>query len=194
LQRADDRDALRELASVGNRLLESRDSGVDAGRDRGGDIRALRGGVGVGFEEELDRIEVGLSDVSNDLMARKCWIAGKRFIQDLTQGTLGGNPYFRVGMLGYSNMDRRYEWNTVDGINTNMMTYHGRATRTGPISMTGTYTDQGLLGEPAVRKPIPMRTVVEIVGPDRHVLKLYMTPPGAREMLASEQEYVRVPE
>jgi hypothetical protein len=47
-------------------------------------------------------------------------------MQDVTHGNLsGGAPYYRHGILSYSTMDKRYEWNTVDGMNTMMMTYKG---------------------------------------------------------------------
>jgi hypothetical protein len=42
----------------------------------------------------------------------------------VTEGTIAGQPYCRQGLLGYDNMDQRYEWVTVD-MNTVMTIYCG---------------------------------------------------------------------
>src|SRR5262245_15310655 len=89
--------------------------------------------------------------VARGLICHREWIAetGNKHMRDITQGTAGGNPYYRLGILSYSTMDRRYEWNTVDALNANMMTYKGvkgSASATGDIVMTGAFTEQGVLG------------------------------------------------
>ena len=65
--------------------------------------------------------------IAKGLTCHREWIAetGDKHMRDVTQGTFGGNPYYRLGILSYSTMDRRYEWNTVDALNANMMTYKG---------------------------------------------------------------------
>lgn len=57
-----------------------------------------------------------------------------------------------------------------------------------------TLTDQGVAGEAAVGKSVPMRTVIKIENNDRHVFELYFTPPGKGEVLATRQIYTRVKE
>ena len=115
-------------------------------------------------------------------------------MRDVTQGTFGGNPYYRLGILSYSTMDKRYEWNTVDALNANMMTYKGvkgSASATGDIVMTAEFTDQGVLGDSYAGKNVGQRTVIKIESPNRHVFDLYLTPPGAKERLASRAIYIR---
>lgn len=134
--------------------------------------------------------------VSEDLICRREWVAGGRYMEDTTQGTAAGGPYWRRGWLGYSNMDRRYEWITIDAVNTTMMSYAG-APGSGmkmPIILSGVFTDQGVAGEQAVGKSVPMRTVIKIESNDRHVFELYFTPPGKGEVLATRQVYTRVKE
>ena len=63
--------------------------------------------------------------VSEDVTTRREWIGEGRFIEDTTEGTLMGAPLWRRGWLGYSNMDQRYEWVTIDSVNPTMMTYMG---------------------------------------------------------------------
>jgi hypothetical protein len=132
--------------------------------------------------------------VSDDLLCRRQWVAGGRYLEDLTEGTAAGGAYWRKGWLGYSTMDRRYEWITIDAVNSTMMSYAG-APGSGeqkPISMTGVFTDQGVAGEDTVGKQVGMRTAIIIESNDRHVFELYFTPPGKGEMLATRAVYTRV--
>jgi hypothetical protein len=60
-----------------------------------------------------------------------------------------------------------------------------------PIVMSGVFTDQGVAGEAAVGKRVPMRTVISIQDKDHHVVELYFTPPGKKEVLATRMTYTR---
>ena len=131
---------------------------------------------------------------SNEIVTTREWVGGGRFLFDTTTGTIGGYPFWRVGTLGYSNVDRRFEWVTQDGINANMMIYLG-APNSGPsfpTSMTGTFTDQGVLGEQYAGKTIGQRTEIIIVSPNEHIFDLYFTPPGEPERLADRNVYTRL--
>jgi hypothetical protein len=142
-------------------------------------------------------IAIGTPDrpvVSRDITCRREWVAGGRFLRDVTEGTNGGGPYWREGLLGYSNMDERYEWVTADGFNANMMIYasdKGSGPQR-PIVLSGVFTDQGVVGEQTAGKAVGMRTVITIESQDRHVFELYVTPPGAREFLADKKVYTRI--
>jgi hypothetical protein len=132
--------------------------------------------------------------ISEDLVCERVWVAGGRYLEDVTTGTAAGGAYWRKGWLGYSTMDNRYEWVTIDGVNSMMMSYAGKP-GTGsarPISMSGVFTDQGVAGEASVGRSVRMRTTILIEGPDRHVFELYFTPPGKPEVLAQCAVYTRV--
>jgi hypothetical protein len=131
---------------------------------------------------------------SADLTATREWLADGRFIRETVTGTMAGQPYFRTGLLGYSTMDRRYEWVTVDALNANMMIYQGRPGSGAalPTDVAGAFTDQGLMGESTVGRVVRQRTRITIDGPDRNVLQLFVTPPGGRERLVDEMLYVRM--
>jgi hypothetical protein len=144
-------------------------------------------------------IAVGTRDnpaVSSDLICRREWVGEGRYLRDVIEGTMAGGRYWRLGLLGYSNMDDRYEWVTVDGFNAGMMIYLGapRAGTESPIVMTGVFTDQGVLGEQAAGKLVAMRTVIRIESNDRHTFELYVTPPGEQERLADRKVYTRMAE
>jgi hypothetical protein len=91
-------------------------------------------------------------------------------------------------------MDGRYEWVTIDSLNTTMMIYLGKPGSGGqmPIDMTGVFTDQGVVDDQTVGKPVGQRTVIRIENNNRHVFELYFTPPGKKEFLADRTVYTRV--
>jgi len=132
--------------------------------------------------------------VSTDVRTNRVFVAGGRFLADETRGTFGGQPYYRRGTLGYSNMDKRYEWVTQDGLNSMMMIYQG-APNSGPhfpAVLYGSFTDQGLLGETSVGKTIRQRTVINILDNDHHRMEIYFTPPGGKERLIDRKEFTRI--
>ena len=163
-------------------------------------LRALAGNWRV---EKSLYIAIGSRErpaTSRELVARRRLIAGGRYLQDITEGPIAGGAYYRMGLLGFSTMDRRYEWVTVDGTNANMMIYRGDAltsaqlaSTTPMIGLTGTFTDQGLVGEETAGRAVAMRTVIQVEGPDRHVIELHFTPPGRAEMLIDRSVYTRLP-
>lgn len=134
--------------------------------------------------------------VTDDLVSRRQRVAGGRYIEDTMEGTLNGSPVWRKGWLGYSTMDRRYEWVTIDPVNTTMMYFEGAPNSSGqvPISMSGAFTDQGVAGEETVGKRVGMRTVIKIESDDRHIFELYFTRPGQKETLATRAVYTRLKE
>jgi hypothetical protein len=132
--------------------------------------------------------------VSDSVTTIRQWVAGGRFLEDASEGTIDGQPYWRKGWLGYSAMDKRFEWVTIDAVNTTMMFYVGEP-GTGtelPASLSGRFTDQGVAGESTVGKSLGMRTVIAIESRDRHTFELYFTPPGGKEILADRTIYTRI--
>jgi len=132
--------------------------------------------------------------VGRGIIARRQWVAGGRFLRDVTEGEFAGSRYYREGLLGFSNIDGRFEWVTVDAANANMMIYRGEdgSGPRMPIVVSGTFTDQGWLGEQNVGRSVRMRTVITIEGNDRHVFDLYFEWPGAGERLVDRKVYTRI--
>jgi Protein of unknown function (DUF1579) len=131
--------------------------------------------------------------VSNDIRTTRVWIADGQYLEDTTEGTVDGQPYWRRGWLGYSNMDQRYEWVTV-APRVPMMIYLGKpgSGEKMPINVTGVFTDQGLVNEQTVGKAIVQRTMIRIENNDRHISELYFTPPDKKEQLAQRLVYTRI--
>ena len=130
--------------------------------------------------------------VSRDIRTTRVWIADGQYIEDTTEGTVESKPYWRRGWLGYSNLDRRYEWVTV-APRVPMMIYLGEpgSGEKLPIEVKGIFTDQGVVSEQTVGKPVGQRTVISIESKDRHIFELYFTPPGRKEQLALRMVYTR---
>jgi hypothetical protein len=132
--------------------------------------------------------------VAEDLVASRHWIAGGRYLEDTTTGAMTGGSYWRRGWLGYSNIDARYEWVTVDAVNANMMSYAGQrgSEPHTPITMTGMFTDQGVTGERNAGRIVLTRTVIHVCDNDHHVMELYVKPAGEPEVLATRMDYTRL--
>jgi Protein of unknown function (DUF1579) len=141
-------------------------------------------------------IAIGTKDhpaISHQMTCKRRWFGGGRHLEDITQGGLGDGTYYRLGVLGFSTIDHRYEWATFDALNANMMIYRSARMDTPGkrILMTGVFTDQGLLGEAYAGKSIPMRTTLEILGPNRHSIDLTFMPPGEPDVLIDRSIYTR---
>jgi hypothetical protein len=129
------------------------------------------------------------------LSTHREWVGDGRFLRDITSGDIGANgQYWRMGTLGYSTMDKRYEWVTQDRLNANMMIYLGKpnSRRGFPANLVGTFTDQGLLGEQYAGKPIGQRTEITVQDRDHHRIDMYFTPRGEPERLIDRKVYTRI--
>src|SRR5262249_61760549 len=47
--------------------------------------------------------------VSTDLLCRRAWGAGGRYLQDVTEGAHAGGPYWRPGRAGHRPLDGRHQ-------------------------------------------------------------------------------------
>ncbi|WP_454195891.1 DUF1579 family protein [Nocardia sp. Marseille-Q1738] len=133
--------------------------------------------------------------VRREIVSRWHWIGktGNNFLQEEAEGTPGGAPYYRLGLLGYGPTDNRYEWTTVDSVTPMTMSYKGARNSGGAadITMAGEFTDPGILGPQFTGKTIPMRTVIKLESQDRVVMEIYFSPPGAPDQLADRVELTR---
>jgi hypothetical protein len=134
---------------------------------------------------------------SEDIITTRSWIAGGRHLMDVTQGSIGGTTYYRMGVISFSNVDHRYEFATFDGMNANSMLYRSEPLdrHANLIVLSGTFTDQGLLGEALAGKTIPMRTIIRINDLDQHEIELrFDVPGGQQDLLIDRTTYTRIKE
>ncbi len=124
--------------------------------------------------------------IARDAVSRWSWVSetGGNFLREEVTGVFGDRPYYRLGLLGYSPVDDRYEWSTFDSVTPLTMAYRGGKADAPELSMAGTFTDPGITGPGNVGKTVPMRTLIKLESTDRTVMELYFTPPGEAERLA----------
>ena len=123
--------------------------------------------------------------VSEDIRTIRVWIADGQYIEDTTEGTVEGQPYWRRGWLGYSNIDRRYEWVTI-GPRVPMMIYLGKPGSGDQIPSRSPVSSP--IRAWSASKPSESRRAADghpLESHDRNVSELYFTPPGERAVSAS---------
>jgi hypothetical protein len=129
---------------------------------------------------------------STDLRATRSWMLGGRYLQETLTGTFAGAPSSRIAMLGYNNLDERFELTTFDTFEPGQMVYVGEGEPTaGRFSMTGESTEAGMGAEPTGRKR-DLRFEFEIA-PTRSVERIYVKYPGQPEFLFVEQIFTGRP-
>lgn len=65
-------------------------------------------------------------------------------MQEEAEGAFGGKHYYRLGILGYSPADDRYEWSTVHSVTPMTMSYKGSGSDADTV-MAGEFTDPVVL-------------------------------------------------
>ncbi|MCC3330301.1 DUF1579 family protein [Nocardia abscessus] len=156
----------------------------DAGHRRIGQL------VGEWKGEKSTFVAGGTADnpTKREIVSRWEWIAetGNNFLREEAEDVQGSSAYYRLGLLGFSPTDNRYEWSTVDSVTPMTMSYKGAKGSGGDadIVMAGEFTDPGVLGPQFVGKTIPMRTVIRLESADRVVMEISFAPPGEPERIA----------
>jgi hypothetical protein len=128
--------------------------------------------------------------VADTLTARRELILGGRYLREELTGTFGGAPSSRLAILGYNNLDGRFELTTFDTFEPGQMVYLGDDEPTAErFSMEGESTEAGLGATPTGRKR-DLRFEFEIA-PERSVERIYVRYPGEAEFLFVEQIFTR---
>lgn len=128
--------------------------------------------------------------VSQDLTATRELILGGRYLQETLSGTFGGNPSNRLAILGYNNLDQRFELTTFDTFEPGQMVYVGRDEPTAQrFSVEGESTEAGFGPTPTGRRR-DLRFEFEIA-PERSVERIFVRYPGEEEFLFVEQIFTR---
>ena len=99
--------------------------------------------------------------------ATSSWIMNGRFVQQEFTGEFMGKPFRGVSLIGYDNTKQKYNNIWIDDMHTSMFTSEGKG-ENNAITLEGTY-DCPITGG----KDLPMKQVLLIVSPDKHVFEMY---------------------
>ena len=110
-----------------------------------------------------------------------------RYSQEVTSGSMMGQPFNGMGVTGYDNVLGKYVSTWIDNMGTGIMTSVGTADASGKvISWVGSMSD------PVTGKTTKERMVTTFTDDDHHTFDMYSTPPGMKkEMKTMTIEYSR---
>lgn len=110
-----------------------------------------------------------------------------RYSQEVTSGSMMGQPFSGMGITGYDNVTGRFISTWIDNMGTGMLTSTGTMDASGKvINWVGTMSD------PMTGKPTKERMVTTFADDDHHTFEMYGVPPGAKkEMKMMVIEYSR---
>ena len=104
------------------------------------------------------------------------WILGGRFLEQNYESDFMGAPFHGRGLFGFNNVDGRYEGVWADTMSTGMMTEAGSFDEA-----TKTFTMIGRVTEPASKKVMKKKTVIQIQDENRHTMSMHFCEEGATE-------------
>lgn len=134
-----------------------------------------------------------LSVQSDDISATKPVVHEGRYIREDLAGPIGSGTHEKTSMLGFNNIRNRYEYMTADSYDAVILLYTsapGSSLDDKRIEVFADYVHAGDDEDP-VGTLVTIRTVIEIKGKDRHVLRNYYNAPGKPESQFLEYVYTR---
>jgi hypothetical protein len=113
-------------------------------------------------------------------------VLGGRFLQEEYKGTYMGQPFDGMGLTGYDNVLKKYNFFWADSMGTSMMVGDGHMDAQGKVlTSVMTYTD------PLTAKQAPMRQVMTKEGPNTETFVMYGPGPDGKEKKMMEMTYKR---
>ncbi len=116
-------------------------------------------------------------------------ILGGRYIQQQYEGTMMGQPYTGMGLLGYDNYKKKFTSTWIDSVSTTKNDAEGMLDQTGKIINFYGTMDEYLTGE----HDKPVKYVLDMTNPDRVVFEIHDLAIGANSKVV-EIVYERVAE
>jgi len=115
------------------------------------------------------------------------WLLDGRYVQDVVSGDMMGMPFNGFGLNGYDLVKNEYFSIWMDNMSTAPMVSKGQMDASGKVlTVVGTYPDVM-----QNKKEITYKTVTKIIGPDEHVMEMYVVGDGGKEFKNMEMTYTR---
>jgi len=112
-------------------------------------------------------------------------ILGGRFIMMKFSGTMMGQPFEGIQIVGYDNMQKKFQTLWIDSSSTAFFLLSGTCD-----AARKTWTDMGRWADP-MGGTTNVRSVTRIVGPDEYVYEMYMGMPDGKEFKSLENRCLR---
>lgn len=119
---------------------------------------------------------------SNGTSTMEMAMGGRQLIEHFS-GTMMGQPYEGMGILGYNNSTGEFEHVWMDTMNTGKLWSHGTKAADGTVTMMGEMT--------CAMGPQKMRMVTTHADGDSQHFEMYCTMAGMPEMKVMEIDYTR---
>ncbi|MEO8428314.1 MAG: DUF1579 domain-containing protein [Verrucomicrobiota bacterium] len=142
---------------------------VEAAGTPGPAHQALDALVGDWKAEVKCWMEAGGSPEVTQGTAKASWTFNGRFLEEEFHGQMMGKPFTGRTLLGFDNTKQRFNSVWISDTQTSMFTSEGKGDKGNKV-----ITLEGKASCPATgRKDIPMKTVLRVSSPDKHVLEMF---------------------
>lgn len=113
-------------------------------------------------------------------------ILGGRFLKMNYKGTMFGQPFEGVQIIGYDNMKKKYISFWIDNTSTAFFLTEGTRDEA-----SKTTTETGLWPDPMTGGTMKVRAITKMISPDEFSYELYMVGPDGKEFKSLENRAVR---
>ncbi len=113
-------------------------------------------------------------------------LLGGRFLMMEFSGTMFGQPFEGIQIIGYDNFKKKYITFWIDNQSTGFYLTEGTRDAT-----TGVLTETADWPDPTTGYSIKVRGVTTPVGKDEHLYEMFMTPSGEKEFKVFENKMTR---
>lgn len=135
------------------------------------------------WDAECEQFMPGMPVQKSKASAKLTMIMNGRFLREEFKGTMMGEPFEGLMLLGYDNNLKRYDSTWIDSMGTGMMVTHSKGDDLGELS--------GSFYCPMAGKEISARLVTTVVNDDKHVFEMHTPGPDGKEALMMRITYTR---
>ncbi|MBL8862427.1 MAG: DUF1579 domain-containing protein [Planctomycetes bacterium] len=114
------------------------------------------------------------------------WILDGRYVEDVTQSSVAGQPFHGRGLLAFDNLTQRYESIWIDNMSTGVFKSSGTYD-----PATRTFQFEGLMPDFATREYTRSRMIERWIDADHFTLEAYGPGPDGTEFKTMEMVYTR---
>jgi hypothetical protein len=131
-------------------------------------------------------MQPGAPSESSEGSSKGEMILGGRFLRMEFKGTMFGQPFEGLQIIGYDNMKKKYITFWIDNTSTAFFLTEGTREAAGKVTV-----ETGLWPDPMTGGTMKVRGVTKLVGPDEFNYEMYMIGPDGKEFKSMEYRAAR---